>query len=97
MFRRLKYTFSTDTEDISMYFGVDWYPDQWGMEQVDEDLKDIKELGCDFVRIADFAWHYFEPEDGRYEFGFFDEVVNLRAERGCLVDQILVKLACLTL
>ena len=65
-----------------MYFGVDWYPDQWGMEQVDEDLKDIKELGCDFVRIADFAWHYFEPEDGRYEFGFFDEVVKRVREQG---------------
>ena len=31
------------------------------------------------------------------QLSFFDEVVNLRAERGCLVDQILVKLACLTL
>ena len=59
-----------------MYLGVDWYPDQWGLEQVDEDLNDIVELGCNIVRIADFAWHIFEPKEDVFDFSFFDEVVE---------------------
>lgn len=58
------------------YLGVDYYPEQWGMELVDEDLDNIVELGADLIRIGDFAWDRFEPEDGRYEFAFFDEVIE---------------------
>ena len=57
------------------YAGVDYYPEQWGMEHVDRDLDDIVELGADLIRIGDFAWDVFEPEDGRYDFSFFDEVI----------------------
>ena len=58
------------------YFGVDWYPEQWGMDHVDEDLDMIKELGANLIRIGDFAWDRFEPEEGRYDFTFFDEVIE---------------------
>ncbi|MBQ1508655.1 MAG: beta-galactosidase, partial [Erysipelotrichaceae bacterium] len=65
-----------------MYLGVDWYPDQWGMDQVEEDLDGIVGLGANIVRIADFAWHIFEPYDGHYDFSFFDEVIRRIKERG---------------
>ena len=58
------------------YLGVDYYPEQWGMEHVDEDLKDIKELGANLIRISDFCWDRFEPKDGEYDFSFFDEVID---------------------
>ena len=58
------------------YLGVDYYPEQWGMELVDEDLGNIVELGANLIRIGDFAWDRFEPEDGTYDFSFFDEVIE---------------------
>ncbi|MBR5341923.1 MAG: beta-galactosidase [Erysipelotrichaceae bacterium] len=58
------------------YLGVDYYPEQWGMDLVDEDLDNIKELGANLIRIADFAWDRFEPEEGKYDFSFFDEVIE---------------------
>ena len=64
------------------YFGVDWYPEQWGMDHVDEDLDMIKELGANLIRIGDFAWDRFEPEEGRYDFTFFDEVIERAKKRG---------------
>ena len=63
------------------YCGVDYYPEQWGMELVDEDLDNIVELGADLIRIGDFAWDRFEPEDGRYDFTFFDEVIEKAKKR----------------
>lgn len=67
------------------YLGVDYYPEQWGMEHVDEDLKDIVELGANLIRIADFAWDRFEPRDGEYDFSFFDEVIEKAKAHGLKV------------
>ena len=64
------------------YLGVDYYPEQWGMELVDEDLDNIVELGANLIRIGDFAWDRFEPEEGRYEFAFFDEVISRAKKHG---------------
>ena len=64
------------------YFGVDYYPEQWGMDLVDDDLDNIVELGANLIRIGDFAWDRFEPEDGRYDFSFFDEVIEKAKIRG---------------
>lgn len=68
-----------------MYLGVDWYPEQWGMEQVEEDLDGICALGCNIVRIGDFAWDRFEPKPGVYDFAFFDEVIAKVKARGLSV------------
>ncbi|MCR4633749.1 MAG: beta-galactosidase [Erysipelotrichaceae bacterium] len=57
------------------YLGVDYYPEQWGMELVDQDLSDIVSLGANLIRIGDFAWDRFEPTEGEYDFSFFDEVI----------------------
>ena len=58
------------------YLGVDYYPEQWGMELVDDDLDNIVELGANLIRIADFAWDKIEPENNKYDFSFFDEVIE---------------------
>lgn len=65
-----------------MYLGVDWYPEQWGMELVEDDLDGICELGCNIVRIGDFAWDIFEPREGVYDFSFFDEIIARIKRRG---------------
>lgn len=64
------------------YLGVDYYPEQWGMELVDDDLDNIVELGANLIRIGDFAWDVFEPEEGKYDFTFFDEVIEKAKKHG---------------
>ena len=59
-----------------MYLGVDYYPEQWDRSLIDADLATIREMGCNIIRIADFAWNIIEPEEGRYDFDLFDEVVE---------------------
>ncbi len=56
-----------------MYFGVDYYPEQWDYSLIDEDLKRIasSELNC--IRIAEFAWHLMEPKDGEFDFSFCND------------------------
>ena len=77
------------------YLGVDYYPEQWGMEHVDEDLKDITELGANLIRIADFAWDRFEPKDGEYYGVSNGDIVAVRIqtpERSIVFDDTVVRI-----
>jgi beta-galactosidase len=59
-----------------MYFGVDYYPEHWDIDMIDEDLTRMKEMGVNIVRIGEFAWHLMEPKEGEYDFSFFDMVIK---------------------
>lgn len=65
-----------------MFLGVDYYPEQWGPSLMEADLDRIAELGCNVIRIGEFAWRLMEPEEGRYDFSFFDRVIEKAGERG---------------
>ena len=67
---------------VTMLLGVDCYPEQWEAERLEEDLDGIVELGCNVIRIGEFAWHDMEPEEGRFDFSFFDRVIKKAGERG---------------
>ena len=54
-----------------MYLGVDYYPEQWDAGLIDEDLDNIRELGCNIIRIGDFAWDIMEKAEGEFDFSFF--------------------------
>lgn len=60
-----------------MYIGVDYYPEQWPKERWQEDVRLMKELGVNVVRIAEFGWQLMEPEDGTYDFSLYDEAIDL--------------------
>lgn len=68
-----------------MYFGVDYYPEQWEPGMLDEDLDRIVELGCNVIRIGEFAWHLMESEKGKFDFSFFDRVIAAAGKRGLSV------------
>lgn len=65
-----------------MLLGVDYYPEQWPLELLEEDLDQIRQLGCNVIRIGEFAWKLMEPQEGVYDFSFFDHVISRAKERG---------------
>ena len=65
-----------------MWFGVDYYPEQWDPSMLEQDLDNIQELGCNAIRIAEFGWHIMEPAEGRFDFSFFDHVIRRAKARG---------------
>lgn len=68
-----------------MWRGVDYYPEQWDISLIDDDLTNICELGCNVIRIAEFAWHLMEKTEGNYDFSFFDHVIAKAKEKGLKV------------
>ena len=65
-----------------MYLGCAWYPEQWPRERWDVDLDLMRDAGMNVVRVGEFAWSRFEPEEGRFEFGWMDDAVARAHERG---------------
>ncbi len=63
-------------------FGVCYYPEHWPMGQWQEDLQRMQEVGIGTVRIGEFAWSILEPVEGGYEFGFFDQFLDLCEKLG---------------
>jgi beta-galactosidase len=68
-----------------MYLGVDYYPEHWPKDMIEQDIEGIKGLGANIVRIGEFAWYLMEKEDGEFDFSFFDEVIERLKTQGIKV------------
>ena len=59
----------------AQYDPVFWTPDRWR-----EDVRLMQETGLSFVRLFEFSWSAFEPEEGRYEFAWADSFIEILVE-----------------
>jgi beta-galactosidase len=62
--------------------GGDYNPDQWLSypEVIDEDFRLMTLSGCNTFSIGIFAWSALEPEEGRFEFGWLDKIMDRMAD-----------------
>ncbi|MBZ5594554.1 MAG: beta-galactosidase [Acidobacteriia bacterium] len=68
-----------------MTIGVYYYPEAWPESQWERDVSNIKKFGFEYIHLAEFAWAFMEPEEGRYEFGWLDKSVDLARKYGLKV------------
>ncbi|MFY9425477.1 MAG: beta-galactosidase [Caldicoprobacterales bacterium] len=61
-----------------MIHGADYNPDQWMRtpEVWDEDMRLMKLAHSNSMSVGIFAWAALEPEEGRFEFGWLDEIME---------------------
>ncbi len=69
-----------------LWFGGDYNPEQWPTEVWREDWRLMKEAGVNLVSIGIFSWAMLEPEEGRFEFDWLDEVMAGLHAAGVAVD-----------
>lgn len=60
-----------------MKIGVDYYPEQWDKSMWSKDAELMAQTGVKAVRLGEFAWSRLEPQDGVFNFGWLDEVINI--------------------
>jgi len=68
-----------------MHIGVDYYPEHWPRESWQATAQTMKAAGFNVVRLAEFAWVYLEPEEGRYDFTWLDDAIAVLADAGIKV------------
>lgn len=58
--------------------GADYNPEQWieTKEIWDEDMKLMKDAHFNEASVGIFSWARLEPEEGKYDFSFLDEIIE---------------------
>ena len=64
--------------------GGDYNPDQWSRTVRSEDMRLMKLAGCNAMSVGIFSWAHIETREGRFQFGWLDEVMNALAENGAV-------------
>jgi beta-galactosidase len=67
-----------------MLHGGDYNPDQWidTPEIWDEDMRLMKLANCNTMSVGIFSWTALEPEDGKYDFGWLDAIMDKLTKNG---------------
>lgn len=69
-----------------MQYGGDYNPEQWPQEIWRDDVALMRACGVNLVSVGIFSWAWLEPEPGRYETAWLDEVLDLLHAGGIAVN-----------
>lgn len=76
----------TLTATRGVLYGGDWNPEQWTPDVWREDVALMQAAGVTLVSVGIFSWATLEPEPGRFELAWLDEVLDLLHGAGVAVD-----------
>src|SRR5438045_8867737 len=78
-----------------MYFGVDYHPEHWVFPYAvtsaepesrwKEDIDLMLAAGVNVVRMGEFCWGLYEPEEDKYNFDWMKRVMDLMSAAGIKV------------
>lgn len=57
--------------------GTCYYPEHWDRSLWKDDIKRMKSVGIETIRIGEFAWSKVEPREGKFSYKFFDEFLEI--------------------
>jgi beta-galactosidase len=69
-----------------LYVGANYHPhDDKNIEKIKTDIQLMKDAGFTSVRMGHLAWDSYEPSEGKFDFDWFDQVMDLMNEAGIKV------------
>jgi beta-galactosidase len=73
--------FSSLMNAQELYVGANYHPhDDKNPEKIQRDIKLMKAAGFNVVRMGHLAWDSYEPSKGKFDFDWFDKVMDLMNE-----------------
>ena len=67
---------------MDFYLGTSYYPEWWPEEEWEEDFAKMESLGLNVVRMGEFAWSWYEPREGEFNFEPMRRAIDLAAKHG---------------
>jgi beta-galactosidase len=69
-----------------LYVGANYHPhDDKNIEKIKKDIQLMKEAGFKAMRMGHLAWDSYEPSEGKFDFAWFDKVMDMMNEAGIKV------------
>lgn len=70
-----------------LYYGASYYPEAWQPKGVNEDIRQMKALHMNVMRMGEFSWAWMEPKEGVFDFGWLKKIMDTLHQNG--IDVIL--------
>ena len=78
--------FSSFLKAQDLYVGANYHPhDDKNPEKISHDIQLMKDAGFKVVRMGHLAWDSYEPSDRKFDFEWFDKVMDMMNEAGIKV------------
>jgi len=69
-----------------LYVGANYHPhDDKDPGKIERDIRLMKDAGFTVVRMGHLAWDSYEPSEGKFDFAWFDKVMDLMNKAGIKV------------
>ena len=68
-----------------LFVGTCYQPVDRSPQQIQQDIALMKQAGFTMVRMGDLSWDAFEPSEGRFEFAWFDHILDQMNQAGIKV------------
>jgi len=72
-------------ESDQLLAGVYYYPEHWPEAQWERDIKQIADLGFEFIHFAEFAWTRMQPAENTFDFEWLDKAIDHAGANGLKV------------
>jgi beta-galactosidase len=59
-----------------LFVGACYQPIDRSREQIDNDIAIMQRASFNVVRMGDLSWDSFEPSQGKFEFEWFDRIID---------------------
>jgi beta-galactosidase len=80
----LSLSFSLKAQEL--YVGTNYHPhDDKNPQKVQRDIQLMKAAGFKVVRMGHLAWDSYEPSEGKFDFDWFDNVMDMMSQAGIKV------------
>jgi beta-galactosidase len=82
----IPFFFSIALNAQMLYVGANYHPhDDKNPEKIKKDIDLMKTAGLNVVRMGHLAWDSYEPSEGKFDFEWFDKVMDMMNEAGIKV------------
>ncbi|GAA0558260.1 beta-galactosidase [Paractinoplanes ferrugineus] len=71
---------------MAIYYGGDYNPEQWPEDVWREDVELMRRAGVNLATVGVFSWARIQPDEGVFDFGWLDRVLDLLHDGGVAVD-----------
>jgi beta-galactosidase len=82
----LSFFYNCSLEAQKLYVGANYHPhDDKNIEKIKKDIGLMNSAGLNVVRLGHLAWDSYEPAEGKFDFVWFDKVMDMMNEAGIKV------------
>jgi beta-galactosidase len=69
-------TQAQSTKFNTILYGAAYYQEYMPYDRLDKDIEMMKEAGISVVRIGESTWSLYEPQEGKFEFGWLIRILD---------------------